>query len=248
MTESPESSPLVRAQSENVALWLSLGGLLLIAIGNAIEFAAWKIDVGAMLANVGALLLIIGVLQWFFDRKIRHSFFLAIRQEIVGSSRIAESGMSDFFPDSKSVDFTEHFLSSREVTVGVNYSAKLIDNSISLLQGRTERGFPTTIVAIDPESEAARFLAIDYEGSDVSHGIRKIQDIVRNVDPGGRLIKVLLVKTVLRYSFVQFDSRIWIVMSTNGPGRRAVPGFYVSRGKVWFSHFEDDIDLLKRRI
>lgn len=247
MPKSPENSPLVRSQSENVALWLSILGIALTVVGNAIDCTVWKISIGGVFANVGALFLIIGVLQWFFDRKVRHNFFAEIREEIIGSHRIAASGISDFFNDSKDVEFDEHFLSSRELVVGVNYSAKLIDNSISLLKGRTERELKTIIIAVDPECDAAKFLAADYEISDTATGINKIRQIVKDIDPAGAWIEIKLVKTILRYSFVKFDGRIWIVVGTNGRGRRAVPGFFVSQGRDWFNHFAEDISLLGQR-
>lgn len=247
MPKSPENSPLVRAQSENVALWLSIFGIVLTVIGNAIECTIWKVSVGGVFANVGALFLIIGVLQWFFDRKVRHNFFAEIREEIIGSHRIAASGMSDFYKDSKDVEFTEHFLSSQELVVGVNYSAKLIDNSISLLKSRTEGKLKTTIIAVDPECDAAKFLAADYQIPDTATGINTIRQIVKDIDPKGEWIEIKLVKTILRYSFIKFDGRIWVVVSTNGRGRRAVPGFFVSQGRDWFNHFAEDITLLSQR-
>lgn len=247
MSSSPETSPLVRAQSENVALWLSLAGIAITIVGNAIECTVWKISVGGVLANIGALFLIIGVLQWFFDRKVRHNFFSEIREEIIGSHRIAASGICDFHADSKDVDFKEFFLSSKSVVVAVNYSAKLIDNCITLLRDRTERGLETKIIAVDPDCDAAVFLTKDYDLKDITHGIRTIQQIVHQIDPENRLIRITLVKTILRYSFVKFDSRIWVVIGTNGRGRRAVPGFFVSQGSVWFNHFNEDVTLLSDR-
>lgn len=234
-------------QSENVALWLALAGAALVVAGNAIECTVWRINVGSQIANIGALILIIGVLQWFFDRKVRHSFFLDIRQEIVGSTHVASSGISDCYADSKRVDFTEHFLSSRNVIVGVNYSAKLIDNSITLLKERVVRKLQTEIVVVDPKCAAAKFLAQDYDLADIAHGVNKILQIVEDLDPSKTFIKVVLIKTILRYSFVKFDSRIWIVVGTNGLGRRAVPGFYVTQGGSWYNHFDEDIKLLMQR-
>ena len=247
MSTSPENSPLVKAQSENVALWLSIVGIFLVIVGNATECTIWRINIGSQLANIGALILIIGVLQWFFDRKVRHSFFMEIKREIVGSTRIAESGISDFYTDSKDVDFIEHFISSQHITIGVNYSAKLIDNSIALLGERTSKGLTTTILVVDPSCDAGKFLKTDYDLPDIAHGVAKIQQIVDDIDRSKSLISVVLVKTILRYSFVRFDSRIWVVVGTNGLGRRAVPGFFVSKGGEWFKHFDDDINLLAQR-
>lgn len=248
MSRSPESATAVRAQSENVALWLALAGTVLVILGNAIDCTIWRVSVGSQFANIGALLLIIGVLQWFFDRKVRNSFFLEIKREIVGSSHLANSGISDCYSDSRDVDFTEHFFSSQEVIVGVNYSAKLIDNSITLLQERVSRKLHTKIAVVDPGSEAARFLAADYDLAEISHGINKIEQIVDQLDRNRTYIEIVKLKTILRYSFVEFDSRIWVVPGTNGLGRRAVPGFFVTSPGPWYAHFDEDIKLLLKRV
>lgn len=248
MSRSPESATTVRAQSDNVSLWLALAGIVLVILGNAIDYTIWSISVGSQIANIGALLLITGVLQWFFDRKVRNSFFLEIKREIVGSSHLANSGISDCYSDSKNVDFTEHFISSKQVIVGVNYSAKLIDNSITLLKERVSRELHTKIAVVDPGSDAARFLAADYKLAEISHGINKIEQIVDDLDRNRTYIEIVKLKTILRYSFVSFDSRIWVVPGTNGLGRRAVPGFFVTCGGPWHNHFAEDIKLLLNRI
>jgi hypothetical protein len=115
------------------------------------------------------------------------------------------------------------------------------------LKERVVRQLPTSILVVDPKCTAATFLAEDYGLADIAHGVNKILQIVKDLDPSTTYIKVILIKTILRYSFVKFDSRIWIVVGTNGLGRRAVPGFYVSQGGSWYSHFDDDIRLLMQR-
>lgn len=248
LNRSPEKSTTVRAQSENVALWLALGGTALVVLGNAIDWTIWRVNIGSQLANIGALLLVVGVLQWFFDRRVRHSFFLEVRREIVGSVHVAASGITDCYSDSKEVDFAEHFVSSQNVIVGINYSAKLIDNSIALLGERVNRKLNTKIILVDEKSEAAKFLAADYNMDDLQHGIKKIEQIVDQLDQARNYIQLTKVKTILRYSFVKFDSRIWIVPGTNGLGRRPVPGLFVTQGGDWYKHFADDIDRLGQRV
>ncbi|WP_156004206.1 hypothetical protein [Thiomonas sp. FB-6] len=252
MSRTPDQSPLVRTKSQVVVLLLALLGLVLIIIGNAVNFTYWDINFGQTIASVGALFLVIGVLQWFFDRYVRASFFSEIREEIVGNSRVAQSGIADFYIDSKSVVFNEFFATSSQITIGVNYSSKLIDNCIDLLRSRTENKKRTTIVAVKSGGDAAKFLIKDYSSADVEGGLRKIRELVAHIDanhadPSRRLIEILEVDTILRYSFVKFDGRIWIVIGTNGLGRRAVPGFFVSNGTPWFDHFEKDILMLLQR-
>ncbi len=249
MPNSPEEAPLVKCQSMTVTLQLILLGIALIVIGNAVECEIWKIDVGEDIVHVGALLLIVGVLQWFFDRHVRATFFSEIRDEILGSSMAARSGICGFYADSKDVKLDEYFLSSTDLIIGVNYSGKLIDNCSNLLRARTSLGYKTTIVTIKPGTAAETFLAADYSiaTTEIAVGLKKIDDMVADLDPGKKHINVVQVNTVLRYSFIRFDSRIWVIVSTNGLGRRSVPGFFVSRATPWFDHFKVDIDLLMNR-
>ena len=116
------------------------------------------------------------------------------------------------------MDFSEFFLTSNNLTIGVNYSAKLIDNCIDLLRQRTLRKLETTIITIREGSPAEVFLAQDYGTNDIPVGLRKIDEIVSDLDPDDSYIRIVRVDTLLRYSFVRFDSRIWVVVGTNGPG------------------------------
>ncbi len=118
MSNSPERAPLVNSKSIAVALALALIGIVLIVIGNMIDFEYWKIDFGENISGIGALLLIIGILQWLFDRHVRAEFFADIRDEILGSSHAAKSGICDFYADSKSVDFAEFFTTSTDLVIG----------------------------------------------------------------------------------------------------------------------------------
>ena len=139
------------------------------------------------------------------------------------------------------MDFSSEFLTSKNVIIGVNYSAKLIDNAIGLVQQRMDAKKPIVIVHIDQDSDAAKFLEADHGGAQVSAGIQKIADIVADCNREGKYITIKTVDTVLRYSFVSFDSRIWIVAGTNGLGRRKVPGFFVTSPSSWYDHYSDDI-------
>ena len=221
---------------------------MLIILGNAIEYRIYKIDIGEDIVHIGELLLIVGVLQWFFDRHVRATFFSEIREEILGSTQAAKSGICGFHRNSRDVDFDEYFRTSAGLIIAVNYSGKLIDNCFDLLKERTAKRLSTTIITIKPGTHAEEFLTADYSKSgDIATGLGKIDDMVKGLDPRNELISIVRVNTVLHYSFVQFDSRIWVVIATNGLGRRAVPGFFVSHGSPWFDHFREDIDLLMER-
>lgn len=226
------------------ALVLSVVGLAFILAANTFNATLLKVDVDNATANIGALLLIVGVLQWLFDSSVRQSFFKDIRSEIIDYRGVADSGICEYHNDSKDVDFKELFLTSTNLIVGVNYSAKLIDSSIELLGARAKANKNTTIICVASDTPAEAFLEADYGNPGIANRIRKIIQVAREHDPSGKLIRIVRVPTVLRYSFVQFDHRIWAIPGTSGRGRRAVPGFFVRHGSSWFDHFSHDIEKL----
>lgn len=233
------------AQSHVIAaLSLVVLGLLLILVANTFNVTLLKVDIDNVVANLGALLLIVGVLQWLFDSSVRQSFFKEIRSEIIDYRGVAESGICEYHPDSKDVDFKDLFLTSSNLIVGVNYSSKLIDHSIELLGERTKSKKKTVIVCVKCGTPAEAFLEADYGNPGISSRIRKIIQVAREHDPSGEFVKIVRVPTVLRYSFIQFDHRIWAIPGTSGRGRRAVPGFFVKHGTSWFDHFRHDIEKL----
>lgn len=227
-----------------VAAFMGMLGLAMIIAGGEIEYTFAKISVGSLLSNVGGLIFFVGVFQWLFDSYVRSDFFSEIRLEILGNRHVLESGISGYYEDSKEVSFVDTFITTDELIIGVNYSAKLIDNSIQLLKKRVKNRKKTTIVVVSPGSEASKFLAHDYKTENISGSIDKIREICRQYDPKSKYIKILGVDTILRYSFVLFDNRAWIVVGTSGAGRRAVPGFFVTYGGSWFNHYREDIKLL----
>lgn len=226
------------------ALVLSLVGLIFILAANTFNATMLKVDIDNVIANIGALLLIIGVLQWLFDYSVRQTFFKDIRSEIIDYRGVAESGICEYHENSKNVEFKELFLTSGKLIVGVNYSAKLIDDSIELLGARAKAKKYTTIVCVASNTPAETFLEADFGNPEIASRIKKIIQVAREHDPSGELIKIVRVPTVLRYSFVHFDHRIWAIPGTNGRGRRSVPGFFVRHGSSWFEHFSSDIEKL----
>lgn len=226
------------------ALCLSVVGLIFILGANLFNATLLKVDIDNVMANFGALILIIGVLQWLFDNTVRQNFFKEIRSEIIDNRGVSESGICEYHHDSKDVNFRDLFITSTNLVVGVNYSSKLIDSSIELLEIRTKAKKKTTIICVQSGTAAETFLESDFGNPGIENRIKKIIQVAGEHDPSGEFIRIVRVPTILRYSFIQFDHRIWAIPGTNGKGRRAVPGFFVRHGSSWFNHFDRDIEKL----
>ena len=127
-------------------------GLFLILVSNVFDEKLLKVDIDNILANLGALLLIIGILQFLYDTYIRGALFRALLSEIIKDQSVAESGICEYRDDSKGVEYSEDFLSSEEIIVGVNYSARILDNSIDLVHERVHMKKSMVMVHVKQDS------------------------------------------------------------------------------------------------
>jgi hypothetical protein len=223
---------------------MAVGGLLLILIGNAFSLELVNVSIDSVLSNLGALLVVVGLLQWHFDNNLRFALFEQIRTEALASNRVIDSGICDYYEHSKDVDLKEFFVSSSDLIIGVNYSARLIDNSINLLDERVKSGKKTTVICILEGSTSATFLGKSYGIENIDGDIGKLKRKCKEIDPSGKMIEVIQIDSVLRYSFILFDSRAWIVFGSNASGRKSVPGFFVRRSGSWYTYFSKDVEQL----
>ena len=202
-------SHMEKWMARSFACTLGFSGLALIIAGNAFSQQYLGIKLHHALANLGALLLITGILQFLYDRYFRKVLFQQLRSEMLGINRVADAGIFDYHDNSQNVNFAEQFLSSKNVVIGVNYSPKVIDNNIELVQKRMSQGGKITIAHVRPDTQAAQFLQHEYGGTPFIQRIEKLQQLINEQERHEELVTFVEVDTVFRYSFIQFDSRIW---------------------------------------
>src|SRR4051812_37200993 len=86
---------------------LAIGGLVLIASGNAFSLTIWHVKLHELLANIGALILVIGVLQWLFDEESRQLLIdrviASIGSYLDRRESLGRLGAADCVSDSKSI-------------------------------------------------------------------------------------------------------------------------------------------------
>jgi hypothetical protein len=237
-----------RMRGHLMATVLIIIGLVFILAANLFTLDLLHVHIEEISAHIGALILIIGLLQWLFDMFVREEFFNDIRDTIIEAQSVQRSGFCAFYSNSRGADFSELFLTSNSVVMGMNYSSRMIDACHGVLSRRTESNLPTRIVVLKEGSPAHKFLSEQLNADATIKGnLEKIASTVNDLDQGRGLITLMGSSTIFRYSFIRFDSRIWIVFGTNGLGRRDVPGFFVAHGSPWFNHFQDDVNRLLKQ-
>lgn len=216
-------------------------GLILIIFGNSFNFSWMKIDVDGLVVNLGSLISFIWVAQSLFDSRARDRLFNEIRSEAIGSVKIASSGIIDFSENSHRVDLSDKIKNSRVLIVGVNHSAKIISNNLDSFLDRAQLGCEVKVVAVNPNSIAAKFLEEQQATTVIESSKDKMISVLRDIQGRGAKVEFYLSNVIMKYAFMVFDDCIWIVLGTNSTGRKSVPGFMVKKDSSWWRHFDEDI-------
>lgn len=238
--------PIARHRSVIITLALVILGFVLIALAHTFQVEWAKVQLDRLVAEVGALLLVIGILHWFFEVGLRKEMLREVSSTIVGNTLLHDSGLDSCRMDARQVDDRDHWSRSATLTIGRQYSPKFFKDFYEALRSRCARGLPTTVTVLRADGAAARYLHESKTGNPtVSDSVSEIANLLRQIDTGEkRLTRLMFHDRVLRYSFIQTDEFIWIKFFTNSPERATVPAFKVRAGTPLFDFFSNDIKRL----
>lgn len=238
---------------ERARLVLVVSGLTLILVGNAFDYHFLKINVAELLAHVGALLLIVGLLHWLFNTSMRRQVTQEVFEAVVGAGHTSSSGIVDVSHNSRDVSYEKLIASAKRLIIGEHYSSRLFEDYAPQIRDRIARGQETIALLLKPDTHAARYLRESGSG----HGgveqqlqkIREITDISSNRHDNkvlGEAARVQMKwhKRVLRYSFVMSDELIWVRFFTNSEGYSLVPALCVAKGTPLYEFFLTDVTRL----
>jgi hypothetical protein len=104
---------------------LAILGIALIVAGNSFSWTTWNIKAHELLANVGALILVIGVLQWFFDENSRQQLIDRVISSITTyldrREHFARLGATECVRDSKTIisePWASQLIAARVLAIG----------------------------------------------------------------------------------------------------------------------------------
>jgi hypothetical protein len=240
------SGTITNYRSVIIFLVMGIIGLLLIAVSQTFHLELLKVDVEKLVAEIGALILIVGILHWFFDLGLRQEMLREVAGTVVGSTLLHDSGLESCKLDSKDVDERAHWSQSANLTIGNQYSPKFFKDFHDVLKKRCERGSPTTVLVIQPDCAAAGYLRASIAPTpDVKKAVDEILSLLDQVDKDKkRHVKIAFHDRVLRYSFIQTDESIWIKFFTNSSERVNVPALKVRSDSQLFDFFKADVKRL----
>jgi len=229
---------------------LTVIGLVLILIGNSFAATWMNVELNELIANVGALLLVVGVLQWYFDEEARSELINRISTHIDRylnqRDKISRTGITDCTTNSKTIvsDFPQQiFIDANKFALGIHYSDGVIARFESVIRERIKANRETQIIHSKPNGISRSYLEeclatkVDLDGK-----VSKLRSLVTSRFSNSTYVKMLEHDRVLRYSFIYIDSGIWVVFLTNTDGYEpSLPAIYVSNGSSLFDLFKRDV-------
>jgi hypothetical protein len=234
---------IAKQKIKNIQFILLIIGLVLIIIANLFELDLLKVEVDSALANLGVLLFLIGGIQWLYDISVRQQLYEEITSLTIKNVNVVTSGIVDVLIHSKDVNYSDLINQSTELCIGLNYSPRILEHYINDFRNRAKNGLNTKIIAIDLETSAGQFLiSLKNETDHIAPNLKKLQVIADEINSlGSGKIEVVFHSSVLRYSFVQTDSSIWIKPYRNSAGRESIPAIKLRSGSNLHKFYDLDI-------
>jgi hypothetical protein len=202
---------------------------------------------------VGALILLVGTLQWFFDEDSREEFVGAIsdnvREYLNNRDRFSELGISDCLIDSKGICVNGHqeeFIGSEKFALGIHYSDGTVARFEKTIRERIALNKITEIAYVDATGIAAGYLSNCLAATvNLQEKITQLFGVVSSRFSASPYVKLIKHDRVLRYSFIYTEKCIWITFLTNSaPHEPEVPALRISNESALFEFFKRDIQHL----
>lgn len=236
---------VINLKANNVFYLLIIFGLLLIIAANAFDYTIFKIDIDETVASLGALFLLIGGVQWLYDISIRKQLFEEITSLTIQNMNVIKSGIDNVISNSKDVNYSDSIRQSSSLTIGLNYSPRILEDYIDEFKERVGNKLNTQIIILNPSSSAGKYISSIEEDEHIPPNLKKIKNIIVDIEKSGKgKISIIEHSTILKYSFLKADMGIWIKPYKNSQGRSKIPAIRLKRDSDLFNFFKNDIESL----
>ncbi len=228
---------------------LAIVGLACLALASTFHLSFLKVSIDHLLAEVGALLLVVGILHWFFELGLRKETIREVVATISGDTRLHDAGFVSCMMNSREVNDAEEWRNAASLVVGVQYSPKFFKDFHEIIRERSASGRPTKAILLRPGGAAESYLRSTGTGNPrVRECVEEIKQLLQETesDPNVPKTSVAFHDRVLRYSFIQTDDFIWVKFFTNSPDRAEVPALKVRAGTPLYRFFSEDTQRMIR--
>jgi len=234
-------------QSQHViALIFLCVGLILIIVGQS-DIEYWKIDFGRMLSNVGAFVAMVTVISWLHDNYTRSKMQSDLFETISGSKSLYESGMAEFFVDSKDINFKEIIKDSKDIQIMFSYNSRFLVDYENEIVELAKRGGTIYCTFLSQQSKTINLMK--ELGWDKSSMVANYNKIVRAIDivNSARIdsINICFVEAMPKYGAVKADNLLFIIFNTSSNKRQAVPAIRIRPRTPLWDFFSADLERLR---
>lgn len=236
------------ASSIRTTLILCVIGLILIIAGISIDYKVLNVKIQDVCSNLGALFLIIGTLQWFFDENSRQGLVNQINDRLDLRERLRTLGIERGLKNSKEINIEQQDIADFKVAekfiIGVHYSDGTIVRYENVIKTRAENKKTTQILHSDPTSQVAKHYLENSQAAPVElkKKISQFKQVLASRFGNDSNLQLIAHDRVLRYSFVYCEKFIWIIFMTNSSSYcPEIPALKVHAGTPLFNFFVEDI-------
>src|ERR1700733_6161571 len=103
------SGPIAKYRSTIIFFALFVIGVVLIAASSTFQYDWMKVQLDRLTAEVGALILVVGMLHWFFEFGLRKEMMREVASTAVGSTHMHECGLDTCSLNARDVDERAHW-------------------------------------------------------------------------------------------------------------------------------------------
>ncbi len=207
------------------------------------------INWSSFLTDLGLYIAVVVVLQFYYDKHMKHELISEVAESALSNSNVATSGISDFVNNTKRINYETMLTHSEEITVGFLHSTRFIDDHVSELRNRVKEGKKTSILLVNPDGRVVSYLTkIVHDSDHIKPEIKKNINKVGQINNESGVKEKITMKyhdAILRYSFVHSMEGTWIKMYRNSLGIATTPGIYIRNGSPMYDFYKKDIENLR---
>ena len=117
-----------------IALSIVCIGMLLIILGQ-VPMHWGTIDLSKILVGAGSTITFIGALDWLYEVYTKKKMFVELTELILGSKSLSDSGIAEFFIDSRDIKFKPIIDESSQIATIFSYNSRFLEDYETQLAG-----------------------------------------------------------------------------------------------------------------
>lgn len=198
------------------------------------------------IANIGALILVVGILQWLFDHQMREEMVREISNTVLGNTHIYDKGIIDCNDDSQHVteDDIKQWTTADNLIIAAHYPEAFFARYSKLFETRCQTGKPTTLLLSKPDGHGITYLKnIDPEVPNVAERVQRIIAQMTKMSSQSS-VDIRLHSVVLHNLLIVTEQAIWVTPMLNSKGMSKVPVLKIRHNSPLYEIFYEDAQRL----